>query len=178
MSNIVDWRARVGQLAKNNRFRVRINPATNIAGDHFLQLNGVNTLRDLEFHCTDTEIAGRSLLTNDVRYYGPASKSPHQTQYTDLAMTFYTRENMREHKFFHQWMDFIHGYGSYDLRFPDQYRTEITIEKLSEVKNNVQLTMTLKKAFPINISAVPLSWAEETFVRTTVQFGFTEFEIT
>lgn len=175
MSNISTFRSTFAKRgpAKGNRFQVVFH--TNTLNPVLTQ--NMSYMQDLVLRCTDASLAGKSLLTNDIRYYGPARKMPYQTQFADLTLQFYTVDEMDEKKFFNEWIDYVHGSGSYDFNFPDQYHTTLSIEKLSEIGNENMMTMILNKVYPVNLQSIPLSWQEEGLVRTIIQFAFYDYEI-
>ena len=166
MSNIQKFRSNA-DLAKNSRFQVLLFPPR-IAGGR--PPGELMTLR-----CTDAEISGQSLQTMDFRYYGPSFKTPNQVIYSDLTLMFLTDVRMTERLFFYDWFRFITGNGSYDFAYRNEYSTEIRVEKMDE-RNNVVLGVKVKDAYPINIMPMPVSWADEGFLRTSVQFAYTDYE--
>lgn len=170
MSNITTFRANMGPkgLAKINRFEVTVDGSPSEFMASTLEIR-----RNLIFKCGDAELAGRSLSAAEIRYYGPIMRLPYHTTFPDVTLNFYTQDDMSELKFFHDWMTFIAGDGTYDMRFPNEYRTTMTVAKLDE-QNNTVLTLRLNKAYPVNINPVPLSWGDEGFVRTIIQFSFQE----
>lgn len=158
-------------LSRQARFICTILPSGQFGlGDYIL--------RELPFLCTDAEIPGESLNTADIQYYGPSFKLPYQPVYNDLVLTFIMRANHRERKFFHNWIRYIKGNGSNDMHFRNEYDSIITIETISEVDPNPTLmTATFQHAYPVNVSPVPMSWADDGFLRMQVQFSYTEHRI-
>lgn len=168
MSDLRRFRADLKQgLAKGNRFEVMIIPPPSLIKAIGMPDSG------FKFRCSDAELAGQSLNTMDFRYYGPMFKTPNQAIYSDLNLTFLTDENLRERMYFYDWYRYIIGQGSYDFEFPENYRCRIILDKINEF-NNITMSCAFIDAFPINIAPIPLSWADDNFIRTMVQFSYTD----
>jgi hypothetical protein len=90
---------------------------------------------------------------------------------------FYTKESMDEYRYFHKWMDFIQG-EDYDLRWMNEYVTQIRIDKLSEVEGqDIKMSVVYKKAYPVSIADSPLSWMDEELFKTSVTFTYVDYDI-
>lgn len=150
-----------GDVAKAARFAV--------------QINKVGVLPDLHFLCEAAEFPARALNAQNYRYYGPDFKLPHQTQYTDLNLTFICRTKMQEKVFFDKWMDEINPRNTYDFNFRNTYACDIVIYQYAETGEATYLN-TFLEAYPINVNAIPTSWAEDNFQRLQVTFAFTEWK--
>lgn len=166
MSNIQTFRTNAN-LAKTSRFQALVYPIPALGG---------RNLDLFRLRCTDAEIGGQALQTMDIRYYGPSFKAPNQAMFSDLTLVFLTDVNMKERKYFDNWFNVITGNGSYDFAFPNEYQTRLEVEKMDEF-NNVVLKVKINKAYPINIMPMPMSWADEGFLRTSVQFAYSDYEI-
>lgn len=172
MSDISNFRSIIHSrrgLAKSARFKVRIAPNTGFLSQYTIFLN------TFPFLCADAEIAGVSLNTVDNRIYGPLFKTPSQVAYNDVTLFVLTSEDMMERAFFGDWIDYIAGDGTYDFRFREEYATTIFIDKLRERDPgaDVEFTLELRNAYPVQVMALPVSWGDEAFVRTQVQFSYT-----
>lgn len=183
ITDILDWRSKLsgrGGLAKSARFRVSIMSNTGfLAGQQ-------NFLREFPFYCADAEIAGISLNTVDARIYGPLFKTPSQVAFNDITLHILTGEDMLERSFFGEWIDYISGDGTFDFRFRNEYATTIILEKLSEKASgtstpnpgtsdgvDVNFTLEFRNAYPVQVLTIPVSWGDEGFLRTQVQFSYT-----
>lgn len=183
-----------GGLAKTSRYAVRINaiPALNT-----LFTDSLGVLRDLTFLCENAEFPGRTLVTSDVRYYGPVQKFPFQTAYNDINLTFICRDEFFEKEVMDSWMNYINPINTYDFRYTDSYATSIDIFQFSEV--GVEITgnapnaesaaegnstssgkvlqpiyqVTCQKAYPTNIGAMTLNWGDDQYHRLQVGFTYT-----
>jgi len=169
MSDLEEFRSSFRRgLAKAAKFQTLILPPANLQ-------NEIGTLpQGGKMLCSDAELAGQSLNTMDFRYYGPSFKTPNITSYSDFTLTFLTQENMEERDYFYKWFRYIIGNGSYDLAFRDEYAARITIEKIRDDGPIIHKTV-IQKAYPVSVMPLPLSWADDGFLRTMVQFTYTDF---
>lgn len=135
--------------------------------------------RYLAMQCESAEIPGTSLITADVKIYGPTFKIPYQKQFSDMNMTFICTNDFYEKKLFDTWIEAIMPLDTNNLRFPKGestgYMTDITIMQYDEFIKQIY-AVKLIDAFPISVAAMPLSWAEESFHRVTVSFSYRKFE--
>lgn len=166
LSNIHDFRstsAKDGDFAKSTRFAVQIG---RIAG----------VFSDLIYLCESAEMPGRSFSLQDYRYYGPNFKLPTTSEYSDINFTFLVRDKMREKELFDNWMAYINPKNTYDFRFLKDYSTDISIFQFSEVRDKgASYKATLRRAYPINVQSMPLSWIDENVHRLQVTFTFTDW---
>jgi hypothetical protein len=171
--NIHDFRAKIGNLAKGNRFKVNI-----VAGPPGSGIWNPFILRDFEFMASDVVMAGRTLEVEPYRYWGPSFSAPNQTDAHDFSVTFYNDATMSQLRFFHSWMDFIHGNGTYDFNFMNEYTTTVNIQKYTDTDPDKPVfTFIYKKAYPVTIQDVPLAWADEEILKTTVNFTYVDYDI-
>lgn len=177
LSNVNDFRSVISRdrdLAKASRFAVQIGRISSL-------------FSDLIYLCETAEMPGRALNVQDYRYYGPTFKLPVQSEYTEVNFTFYVRDVMREKEMFDNWMAYINPKNTYNFRFRNEYSTDIYIYQYSEVAFRAQTAQTvpdtpqasykatLRQAYPINVMAMPLSWAEDNFHRLQVTFTYTDW---
>ena len=162
LSNLSEFRsalARGGDPAKVARFSVVIPRAP----------------KDFQFLCEAAELPGRALNAQDYRYYGANFKLPHQTQFTDLNLTFLCRSKMEEKKFFDAWMEAINPKNTYNFNFRADYAVDITVYQYSETGDATHFA-SFEDAYPINVNPMPLAWAEDNIHRLQVTFAFSQWK--
>ena len=165
LSNLSEFRsalARGGDVAKAARFAVLINKRNSPEA------------KDLMFMCEAAEFPSRAFNAQDYRYYGPNFKLPHQTQYTDLNLTFICRTDMIEKTFFDKWMEEVNPRDRYDFNYRDFYACDIMIYQYAETGEATYMN-TFQQAYPLNVNAIPTSWAEDNYNRLQVTFAFTQW---
>lgn len=165
-------------VSKTSHFQVTI-PTPSIPG--------ADAGRILAFRCEATELPGRQLVTQDNRVYGPIYKTPYQSLYQDITMTFLETADLYARRFFELWMDAIFSAASNQMIYPDSYRREIQITQYDMTVSNTATAGTttstisglapvatwhLISSFPISINQMPVSWTEDGFHRVSVTFAY------
>ena len=163
---IADITADINSITGNGREETRTsNPAIS---------------RYLALQCESAELPGKTLLTQDVKIYGPGFKVPYQTQYTETTLTFVCTNEFYERKLFERWMEAIMPSDTNNLRFAKdektRYMTNIQIVQYDDFIKKI-FVIELRDAFPIAIASQPLSWSEEGFHRVSVQFTFQKYRV-
>jgi hypothetical protein len=142
---------------------------------------GENIPRWLSLQCEQAELPGKTLLTADARVYGPGYKVPYLAQYTETTLQFLsTAESFYERKLFDIWLESIAPNNTNNVRFSkgtdgtDGYVTNIMIVQFDDYVKQIY-AVELIDAFPIGVSAQPLSWSDDNFHRVSVQFSYQKF---
>ena len=138
-----------------------------------------NITRYLSLQCENAELPGVSLLTQDVKIYGPTFKVPYQKQYNDLTLNFIATNDFYERKLFDKWIECIMPNDTNNLRFPkgenSSYMTDITIIQFDEFIKQIY-AIKIIDAFPISVAPMALSWSDDSFHRVSVQFAYHRYE--
>lgn len=124
--------------------------------------------------CDSAEFPTRAFNADEVRYYGPNFKLPYQSSYIDVTLSFLCRSEMREKEMFDTWMEVINPKSTYDFSYRKTYATDIDIYQYTEL-GDPSYKVTLRHAYPLNVNAMPLNWAEDNFQRVQVQFAYTDW---
>jgi hypothetical protein len=136
--------------------------------------------RYLALQCESAELPGKTLLTQDVKIYGPGFKVPYQTQYTETTLTFVCTNEFYERKLFERWMEAIMPTDTNNLRYSKdedtRYMTNIQIIQYDDFIKKIFI-IELMDAFPISVASQPLSWSEEGFHRVSVQFTYQKYRV-
>ena len=136
--------------------------------------------RYLALQCESAELPGKTLLTQDVKIYGPGFKVPFQTQYTETTLTFVCTNEFYERKLFERWMEAIMPTDTNNLRYSKdeetRYMTNIQIIQYDDFIKKIFI-IELLDAFPISVASQPLSWSEEGFHRVSVQFTYQKYRV-
>lgn len=175
--------SKYGEPAKSSRFLVSLLPPPAI-----LNYRGGSTypVNELSYLCEAAELPGRGFMTADLRYYGPNFKSPYQSVYEDINLTFLVRDKFGEREFFDNWMEVINPSNRYDFAYRNSYLATINIFQMSDVSIDAEgegstkqgqqrYALTLQKAFPILVNPQPVTWADDNFQRVTVTFTYTRW---
>ena len=136
--------------------------------------------RFLALQCEAAELPGKTLLTQDIKVYGPTFKVPNGTQYGDTTLTFLCTNEFYERKLFERWLEAIMPTDTNNLRYPkgttSRYLTNIKIIQYDDFIKRI-FAVELIDAFPIGIGAQSLSWSEDNFHRLAVSFAYQKYSV-
>ena len=136
--------------------------------------------RYLALQCETAELPGKTLMTHEAKVYGPTFKVPYMSQYGDTNLTFICTNDFYERKLIERWLEAINPTDTNNLRYAKgektRYMTNIKIIQYDDFIKQI-FAIELIDAFPIGIAAQPLSWAEDTFHRLTVQFAYQKYRV-
>lgn len=161
------------------------------AGQYYRNLDNGETLSLL---CSDAALPGTSLMTaeqNDDRT-GVTERFAYRRSYDNIAEfsffidTKYRGQSYNLILFFEEWIRYTTGDTSftpngnfnYRVNFPDGptgYRTEMFLSKFEKDHVGNFLEYTFVKAFPINISAMPVSYSGMQLLKCSVGFTFNRY---
>lgn len=135
--------------------------------------------RYLSLQCETAELPGKSLITADAKTYGPSIKIPYQTQYNDINLGFICTNDFYERKLFDRWLEAIMPSDTHNLRYAKgqetRYMTNIKIIQYDDFIKQIY-AVELIDAFPIGISAQPLTWTDDNFHRLSIQFSYAKYK--
>tara|TARA_Y100001938_G_scaffold86555_1_gene118767 strand:- start:75 stop:701 length:627 start_codon:yes stop_codon:yes gene_type:complete len=155
------------------------------------ELDNINLL------CSEANLPGSSLATHDVTndYHGVTEKMAYRRIYDDtFGLTFYVDRNYNVIRLFERWIDYISGItdpGIYKspfvnqrIAYPDTYKQDIFLTKFerdhysdeSKVRKNM-LEYTFVKAFPRDITAIPVSYEASQVLKCNVSFSFIRYVV-
>ena len=156
---ISEFREKIGAVARPNLFNVSISKSG--APDTF------------SFRCESTSIPGKSIATIDDIGSGPSLKIPYDVTYNDIDLNIICSQDMKERKFFEDWMDDIVNHQGI-MSFYNTYAkgVKLTVEQLDE-NGFIILSYDLYDVYPISISPMNLSWEEtNTYQRFSVTLNY------
>jgi hypothetical protein len=136
--------------------------------------------RNLALQCETAELPGKTLMTQDVKIYGPTFKVPYQTQYNETSLTFLCTNEFYERKLFDRWLEAIHPSDTNNLRFPkgaeSRYMTNVKIIQYDDFIKQIY-AVELIDAFPIGVASQSLSWTDDAFHRLSIQFAYQKYRV-
>jgi hypothetical protein len=135
--------------------------------------------RYLALQCESAELPGRTLMTQEAKVYGPTYKIPYQSQYNEMTLTFLCTNEFWERKLFDRWIEAIMPSDTNNMRYAKdeatRYMTPIKVIQYDDFIKQIY-AIELIDAFPIGVSAQPLSWSEDGFHRLSVQFAYQRYK--
>jgi len=185
---IVSIPAYISQFVPNNIIENLLNSPNSIfgtvseaIGSAFGQSpvgSNATLTRYLALQCEAAELPGRTLMTQEAKVYGPTYKIPYQSQYNEMTLTFLCTNEFWERKLFDRWIEAIMPSDTNNMRYakgPQTYMAPIKVIQYDDFIKQIY-AVELVDAFPIGISAQPLSWSEDGFHRLSVQFAYQRYK--
>ena len=166
-----------------------------------LTIDGNKTEDRITVPCTEASLPGSRLATHELKddYTGFTQKHAYRRLYDDsVNFTFYVdAEEYYIIRFFEAWLSYITQEGeatappaivnkyqqnySQRMAFPrDYYATELSITKFERDYNleSGKLQYTFADAYPLGISAMPMSYDSSQLMKCSVEFQFSRYLVT
>ena len=139
--------------------------------------------------CSDVSMAGRTLNTALINEYGLIKKMVYRNTFTDFSMSFICSKDMREKKYFTDWMNKIsptpsHGDvalaasgfgatgGAFDVGYYDDYIAYVTVNLLDDTLES-GYHVHYHEAFPLSVTEMQLGYAtNNSFLKLTVNWAY------
>ncbi len=158
---------------------------------------------NISLMCCEASLPGSSLTTHEVNndYAGVTEKMAYRRLYDEsLGLTFYVDRNYKVIQMIEAWMDYISGvdntktyedpYVSHRMAYPNTYKNNIYITKFERdnfMRNHsasgstgtrtarTTLDYTFVNAFPLSLTAIPVSYEESSVLKCSVSFNFIRY---
>jgi len=170
MANINDFKAKLaGGGARANQFKVTM-PFPGYA-----QVGG--EIEDLAFLCRATSIPTMTIAQVDVPFRGRVVKIAGDRTIPNWSITVLNDTNFKLRNAFERWQNGINNMTDNEgLTNPVDYQVDAFIDHLDRNGNTIK-SYTLRGAYPLIISDIPLDFDEKTEIETfTVEFAYQYFE--
>lgn len=149
--------------------------------------------RDLGLLCSEASLPATSFGTLEVNghYQGRNEVFAHTRIYPSLSLTFYETLQHKTLMFFEEWQRWITedertGVAEssdlyyYRMRFPSEYKCDsIFITKFEKDYGGMGYSNTIQyqfmKAFPKNVTSVPVSYGQSEFLKVTVEIAYDRY---
>lgn len=146
--------------------------------------------RELGLLCADASLPATSFGTLEVNghFQGRTEVFAHTRIYPSLSLTFYETLDHKTLMFFEEWQRWMTQEGSsesrydhfYRMRFPEEYKCDnIFITKFEKNYGESGFAPTLVyqfiRAFPKNVSSVPVAYGQSEFTKVTVEFAYDRY---
>jgi len=193
--NTTTLKSRILNIAQTSVYQVKLQPPGPV--QDFLRTSDpdIDYGRDglnIELLCSDTNLPGQSLATHDITqdYPGVSEKMAYRKIYDDrIDFTFMVDRDYNVIQFFEGWINYITGQGTtftneeyvsrsryYRMNYPRNYKTDnLYISKFEKDPYGYYLTYQFIGAFPLTISASPISYESSTSLRYTASFSFMRY---
>ena len=150
---------------------------------------------NIDLLCCEASLPGSSLTTHEVNndYHGVTEKMAYRRMYDEtVGLTFYVDRNYKVIELIEGWMDYISGidnartyenpYVSYRMAYPKSYKNNIFLTKFERDHFSNQsdlprttLNYTFVNAFPLSITATPVSYEASDVLKCSVSFNYIRY---
>ena len=161
----------LGSLAKKHKFSVSLTPppGTNLP-------NG-----KIDFLCKKATLPARTFATTEDRMYGYALSVPYETTYENVTLSFHEVNQFEVRKFFETWMEYINPQDTYNVRYYDDYKSEVNIyvydDELSEPDpTQSRYSVKLFGAYPATISSIDIDWGDMELMEFDVDISYSKWK--
>ena len=158
---------------------------------------------NISLMCCEANLPGSSLTTHEVNndYHGVTEKMAYRRMYDEsIALAFYVDRDYKVIELLEGWMDYITGinnkqaykgeYISYRMAYPNSYKNNIYLTKFEKDQftrdfsatrgssaRSVRTTLdyTFVNAFPLSLTAIPVSYEGSQALKVNVSFNFIRY---
>ena len=153
--------------------------------------------------CSEATLPGSSINTHEVTndYHGVTEKMAYRRMYDEtVGLTFYVDRNYKVIELIEGWMDYITGvdnkrtykdpYASYRMSYPSTNKRNMFLTKFekdhftrdfsetrggSRSTSRTVLDYTFVNAFPLSLTAIPVSYEDSQVLKCSVSFNFVRY---
>lgn len=156
-----------GGGARANLFRATVEFPGYAGGDSNL----------VSFLCKGAQLPGSTVGQVDVPFRGQVLKVAGDRTYENWTVTIINDDLFKGRDAFERWMNGINqNKNNQGFPTPQTYQTDMIVEQLTR-DNLVSKTCTIRGAFPINVSAIDLSYdTTDAIEEFTVEFAYQYWE--
>ena len=104
--------------------------------------------RELNVLCTNVNLPGRQIMTQERLIGVKGRKMPTGFVSEDVSMTFYVMNDFAIKEYFEQWQNRVVNQDTFEIGYPAQYAKDVTI---SQLKRGMALDLPIDKFFGFNI---------------------------
>ena len=146
----------LGGIARKNKFTVEITPPNTMKSE--IKAGTIN------FLAKTVSFPARTMGTTTYRSGGKFGLSvPYETTYEPVTLSMLNTNNHAPRIFWSDWLEYIQGMDSYNMRYYKSFIGTIKISYFSEEKtlampSAADYEVTLHEAWPKGISAIEVGW--------------------
>ena len=136
---------------------------------------------EMLLRCSDVSMAGRTLNTALINEYGLIKKMVYRNTFTDFSMSFICSKDMKEKKYFNNWMnkmsptpgpDLGTVNGAFDVGYYDDYIAYVSVFLLDDTLNT-GYHIHYHEAYPLSMTELQLGYAtNNSFLKLTVNWAY------
>ena len=169
MANVDNFKSKlIGGGARANLFKVIINnPPVGAGLDTEL----------LSFTCKGAQLPASVVAQIDVPFRGRQLKVAGDRTFENWTITAYNEDSNNVRSAFESWMNTINQHVNNEgAKRPSTYQADLIVQQLDR-ENSVTKEYTIRGAFPVNVSAIDLSYdANDAIEEFTIEFAYQYWE--
>jgi len=169
MANVDSFKSKlIGGGARANLFKVIINnPPVGAGLDTEL----------LSFTCKGAQLPASVVAQIDVPFRGRQLKVAGDRTFENWTITAYNEDAQDVRSAFESWMNSINEHvNNVGVKNPSLYQADLIVQQLDR-ETNVTKEYTIRGAFPVNVSAIDLSYdANDAVEEFTIEFAYQYWE--
>ena len=193
-------KANLLNIAQSSLYKMTIPIPTAVRST--LNLND-GDYENINLLCCEATLPGSSLTTHEVNndYHGMTEKMAYRRLYDEtVGLTFYVDRNYKVIEMIEGWMDYITGiddkqtyknpYASYRMAYPSSYKANMSLTKFekdqftrdfsetrggSRTTSRTVLDYTFVNAFPLSLTAIPVSYDGSEVLKCSASFNFIRY---
>lgn len=104
--------------------------------------------RDLNILCSNVNMPGRQILTQERLIGIKGRKMPNGFASDDVNMTFYVMNDYKVKEYFEEWQQSTISQDTYEIAYPDSYCRDV---RIAQLKKGMAFDFPIDKIFGINI---------------------------
>lgn len=195
--SVSDVKSRILQPSLTSHYLVHLNPPEAVG--NFVSQRAKIDYITINLSCSEASLPGSSLATHEINndYTGVTERHAYRRLYDEKAdFTFYVDSDYTVIDFFEGWINYIVGEGdpkptnsylestqNYRMKYPDggagygKYREDIYITKFERENKRPgrKLEYRFIKAYPTNITSMPVSYDASNLLKCTVSFTYLRY---
>jgi len=174
-------------FASANQFLVELPP-----------VGGYNT-NDLNILCTNVNLPGRQIMTQERLIGLKARKMPNGFASDDINLTFHVMNDYSIRKYFEAWQNKVINQDTFEIGYANDFTEQVRIKQLRKgmafdfpidkifglnldldirTRESVVYTCILKDAFPTTMNTIEFSDEQDGLVKLNVQLSYTNWTST
>jgi len=193
-------KSRLLNVAQSSLYRLTLSVPSAVRNELSL---GVGDYDNISLMCCEANLPGSSLTTHEVNndYHGVTEKMAYRRLYDEtLSLAFYVDRDYKVIELLEGWMDYISGidnknqykgeYISYRMAYPKTYKNNIYLTKFekdqftrdfsktrggSRTTSRPILDYTFVSAWPLSLTAMPVSYEGSQALKCNVSFNFIRY---
>jgi hypothetical protein len=131
--------------------------------------------KSLTLRCNSVSVPGRSLTTQNYRFYGPQRQFPIEPLYSgDLSLSYILSNDLKERVFFEEWLNFVCNPNNYKFSFYDNYTTNITVNILNKT-DEVVYSAIVEEVYPKQLGDLAMGYERDEFLTQDITLAYRKY---